>query len=306
MVETPVLFITFVRPEYARQSWDAIKAAKPKKLYFYSNKGRAEKNGEVERNNEIRSYINEIDWDCDLHTFFRDECVDIYTSLWGAMDWLFDNEEQGIVLEEDCVASPTFFTYCDNMLKLYKDNPKVSIISGNNRMPQNNPHGVDCFLSRFGDIYGWASWSDRWHSLDKKMRLWPKNRLKMLRYFGFISGIWYIVWWERMYRILNRFNPWDSIFIYNNMMKGSYALVPVGNLVEDIGRYGAHHATVEMNSTYGMDSAIVDVGEIYLNPQKHDVKLCSSYDRMKFWAICKRDSIYTIKKVYYSLFKKQK
>lgn len=60
MVETPVLFVTFVRPDYARQTWEGIKATKPKTLYFYSNKGRAEKEGEVERNNEIRSYINEI------------------------------------------------------------------------------------------------------------------------------------------------------------------------------------------------------------------------------------------------------
>lgn len=89
MVETPVLFVTFVRPDYARQTWEGIKATKPKTLYFYSNKGRAEKEGEVERNNEIRSYINEIDWDCDLHIFFREECVNVYGSLRGAIDWLF-------------------------------------------------------------------------------------------------------------------------------------------------------------------------------------------------------------------------
>ena len=105
MVETPVLFVTFVRPDYARQTWEGIKATKPKTLYFYSNKGRAEKEGEVERNNEIRSYINEIDWDCDLHIFFREECVNVYDSLRGAIDWLFDNEERGIILEEDCVPS---------------------------------------------------------------------------------------------------------------------------------------------------------------------------------------------------------
>ena len=58
MVQTPVLFITFVRPDYARQTWDGIKAAQPKKLYFYSNKGRADKEGEVNCNNEIRAYIN--------------------------------------------------------------------------------------------------------------------------------------------------------------------------------------------------------------------------------------------------------
>ena len=52
MVKSPILFITFVRPEYARYSWNAIKEAKPEKLYFYSNKGRIDKEGEIEKNNE--------------------------------------------------------------------------------------------------------------------------------------------------------------------------------------------------------------------------------------------------------------
>lgn len=101
MLSTPVLFCTFARPECARQSFNAIKAAKPSVLYFYSNKAREEKPDEVKRNTEIREYIKEIDWDCDLHTWFRDEYVDVYTSLLGAINWVFDNEEQAIVMEED-------------------------------------------------------------------------------------------------------------------------------------------------------------------------------------------------------------
>lgn len=39
-MDTAVLFETFARPQYARQVFDQIKKAKPKKLYFYSNKAR--------------------------------------------------------------------------------------------------------------------------------------------------------------------------------------------------------------------------------------------------------------------------
>lgn len=297
MVETPVLFITFVRPEYARKSWNAIKAAKPKTLYFYSNKGRVDKEGEVERNNEIRAYINEIDWDCDLHTFFRDECVDIYTSLWGAMDWLFDNEEQGIVLEEDCVASLDFFKYCDNMLRLYKDNKDVAIISGNNRTPQYNPKDVDCFLSKYVGIYGWATWSDRWHRLDKEMKYWPQTRSKMIKYFGLLPGCWYLFWWQRMFNKLKSFNPWDSIFAYNNVRFNSFALVPVCNLVEDIGRYGVHHEIIEENESKKMTTKIGIPGSIYENPTKHALSVYRKYERGHFHAIFGRDFSYIFKKV---------
>ena len=128
MVQTPVLFETFVRIDYARKVWDAIKTAQPKKLYFYSNKGRKDIEGEIEKNDEIRSWIKEIDWDCDLHTWFRDECVNQYISLKGAMDWVFSNEEQAIVLEDDCVPSLAFFSYCDQLLEKFKNDKRVWLI----------------------------------------------------------------------------------------------------------------------------------------------------------------------------------
>ena len=146
MVETPVLFITFVRPEYARQTFDAIKLAQPKKLYFYSNKGREEREGEVEKNEIIRSYINEIDWPCELHTWFRDECVNAYDSLRGAITWLFENEETGIVLEEDCVPTLGFFSFVDQLIPKFKDNKDVWYISGDNFYDL-NPSGTDYILA---------------------------------------------------------------------------------------------------------------------------------------------------------------
>lgn len=164
MVETPVLFITFVRSGYARQTWEGIKAAKPKTLYFYSNKGRAEKEGEIERNEEIRSYIQEVDWACDVHTWFRDESVDIYSSLKGAISWLFENEGQGIIIEEDCVPTKAFFSFCDQMIAQYKDNKKVWCISGDNYLNY-QPKNADYFFSHYHFMFGWASWRDRWEQI---------------------------------------------------------------------------------------------------------------------------------------------
>ena len=129
-MDTAVLFETFARPQYARQVFDQIKKAKPKKLYFYSNKARVDRPDEVRNNEEIRSWVKEIDWDCELHTFFREEYVDVYTSVQGAMDWVFENEEQAIVLEDDCVPSVAFFEYCDFFLNKYKEDKSILLPSG--------------------------------------------------------------------------------------------------------------------------------------------------------------------------------
>ena len=68
-MDTAVLFETFARPQYARQVFDQIKKAKPKKLYFYSNKARVDRPDEVRNNEEIRSWVKEVDWDCELTLF---------------------------------------------------------------------------------------------------------------------------------------------------------------------------------------------------------------------------------------------
>lgn len=243
MVNTPVLFETFVRVDYARQVWDAIKAAQPKKLYFYSNKGRAEKEGEIERNNEIRSWVKEIDWDCELHTWFREECVNVYESLRGAIDWLFDNEEQGIILEDDCVPTLGFFSYADQLIEKFKDDKRIWFISGDNFINY-NPGGYDYIFSHHSQIYGWASWRDRWKSID-----WNLSNVE-----HFIEGdyIRYLLPEKKQYRymkarMINRkpwlleTHCWDGIFFYNMLMNNALSIFPRENLVSNIGYVGAHN-----------------------------------------------------------------
>lgn len=261
MVKTPVLFITFVRPEYARPAWEAIKAAQPKTLYFYSNKGREEKTGEVDKNNEIRAYINEINWECDLHTWFRDSCVDVYTSLWGAIDWLFDNEERGIVLEEDVVASMAFFSYCDKMLSLLEFEERVWMISGNNYHPELSPQEYDFFYSKYLSIFGWASWKDRWQRLDRTLSFWPylKKSKQFWTYWSpNIHALIRYHYWNQNYKLLHKRSAWDGIFYCNMLKNNGLIAIPRINLSADIGIVGSHNKCNENNSFSLLDFSIVE------------------------------------------------
>lgn len=248
MVQTPVLYITFARPEYASQSFAAIRKAQPKKLYFYSNKARSDRTDEIKRNEEVRSYVQQIDWDCEVKTWFRDEYVDVFTSIWGAIDWVFDNEKEAIVIEEDVVTSPAFYDYMDTLIEKYRDNRKVWILSGDNATPQYNPSGLSYFPTRFPDIYGWASWSDRWHALDREMKEWPKFR-KSKAYHNYYEN-WLQrklqhIYFNQVYNKRPTYNPWDFIFTYNLALNKAYCLMPFVNMVADIGIVGANHKSSE-------------------------------------------------------------
>ena len=249
MVETPVLFVTFVRPDYARQTWEGIKATKPKTLYFYSNKGRAEKEGEVERNNEIRSYINEIDWDCDLHIFFREECVNVYDSLRGAIDWLFDNEERGIILEEDCVPTKAFFSFVDQMIEKFKEDKRVWCISGDNIIKQ-NPSGYDYMFSHLHAMYGWASWRDRWRMVDWE-HLYIKETIDEHIYYRLFKTKEQAKAKEKalsnMEDMLYRTKCWDYIFGLCMDQYHALTVQPKEHLVKNIGVTGQHHTKAKVS-----------------------------------------------------------
>ena len=249
MVETPVLFVTFVRPDYARQTWEGIKATKPKTLYFYSNKGRAEKEGEVERNNEIRSYINEIDWDCDLHIFFREECVNVYDSLRGAIDWLFDNEERGIILEEDCVPTKAFFSFVDQMIEKFKEDKRVWCISGDNIIKQ-NPSGYDYMFSHLHAMYGWASWRDRWRMVNWD-HLYIKETIDEHIYYRLFKTIEQAKAKEKalsnMEDMLYRTKCWDYIFGLCMDQYHALTVQPKEHLVKNIGVTGQHHTKAKVS-----------------------------------------------------------
>ena len=249
MVETPVLFVTFVRPDYARQTWEGIKATKPKTLYFYSNKGRAEKEGEVERNNEIRSYINEIDWDCDLHIFFREECVNVYDSLRGAIDWLFDNEERGIILEEDCVPTKAFFSFVDQMIEKFKEDKRVWCISGDNIIKQ-NPSGYDYMFSHLHAMYGWASWRDRWRMVNWD-HLYIKETIDEHIYYRLFKTKEQAKAKEKalsnMEDMLYRTKCWDYIFGICMDQYHALTVQPKEHLVKNIGVTGQHHTKAKVS-----------------------------------------------------------
>jgi hypothetical protein len=241
MVKTPVLFTPFARPEYARQTFDAIKKAKPEKLYFYSDKARKDNPEETVKNDLIRSWVKEIDWPCELKTYFREEhSGSVYVSVWDAFSWIFENEEQAIILEEDCVPSQAFFDFCDKLVPMFRDDKRIWVITGNNFIEDYNPHNYDYFFSYFPYMWGWASWRDRWKQVFTGDL--PYDKIKEYRLFDQIYAS------RRAARQALRFTKsiidtksWDYRFQITMKCNGGFGIIPRVNLVSNIGMFGAHN-----------------------------------------------------------------
>lgn len=260
MYKIPVLFETYIRTDTSRKVWEQIKKIKPQSLYFYSNKALENHPEDIEKNNEIRSWIQEIDWSCDVHTFFRDKQVDQYTSLISSKRWLFENEERGVIIEDDCVPSHAFFQFCEYFLEKYKNEKTISFISGNNysqgfKISENQDH----IITRSQLHFGWATWKDRWDNFD--LNLSPSDVINAnsfeIYYPCFYMRWYYKIQFKKLEQFINDTKCWDYIWTLNDIKNNSYVVNPIKNLVRNIGYYGEH--------AKGKDSYMFHIGSMNEN-----------------------------------------
>lgn len=284
---TPVLYITFARPEYARQSWEAIKKAKPSKLYFYSNKARSEKPGEVRRNEEVRSFIEEIDWNCDLQTWFREEYVDVWTSIPGAINWIYESEDRAIVIEEDAVCSVAFFDFCQKMLEKYADDLRVWSIGGSNYVSNKVKHIYDYYYSHHSYITGWASWKDRWQRLDfDNIQARAIAKAKVMESSFCLSGEkkMYSKYLKNDIDRFEKYKCWDGIFNYTCRAQGALTIIPAFHLVKNVGRRGENNKSflpspVYQDINYDKDEYVLKNEPLFMVPNYEFEKELYKYER---------------------------
>jgi len=163
-LHTPVLLLIFNRPEETMRVFNEIRIVAPAKLYIASDGGRNA--DESERIAQLQEQLEKaIDWPCSLKTLYRTTNLGCRAAVSKAIDWFFENEELGIILEDDCLPHPLFFKYCDFHLKENASNWKIASIAGTRMLSSQSPPNGSGQLSPFFACWGWASWRAAWQRL---------------------------------------------------------------------------------------------------------------------------------------------
>lgn len=250
--EQPVLLITFNRPETTRQVFEAIRLAAPARLYIASDGPRAGRPEEAERVEEVRALVHEIDWPCTVQTRFLEENRGCRLAVSSAITWFFEQESEGIILEDDTVPNRSFFAFCERMLDRYRDDHRVYHVSGYQHLPD-IPSGYDYYFSAVPGIWGWASWADRWSTY----------QVDLPRLSAFdpptLSHAAHRRYWDYTFRTVGAVDTWDYQWTYAIMRAGAVAIRPQVNLVTNIG-FGADathttRANAEIAANVGRDIA---------------------------------------------------
>ncbi len=236
MFNTPILYIVFNRLDTVKQTFPQIKKCQPKELYVAADGPRLSKPEEPERCKTVRNWIlSQIDWDCNVHTLFREKNLGCKYGVAGAIKWFFENVEQGIVIEDDIFPAQSFFKFCEQMLEIYKDRNDIGFISGCCAFPALCKKNSDYFLSTIPGVWGWASWKravkdyspDRASLLENEQKkvktiILDKHAEKALLNYSESA-------------VKNEIDTWDYQMVDYMASHGFYTIYPSKSLVRNIG-----------------------------------------------------------------------
>jgi hypothetical protein len=237
-LQTPVLFLVFNRPDTTSQVFEAIRKAKPPRLYVAADGPRVNRAGEAERVAKVRKIATAVDWSCELKTLFRIENVGCQFGPRGGIDWFFDNEEYGIILEDDCLPSQSFFWFCEEMLEQYRDDKSIMAITGTN-ITKGLAFDADYFFSKYALMWGWATWRRAWKKYDPDLAHWNNLRrsgwLKDLN----LGGLAFEYTWKKIFdqtsQLRNDATWWDYQWIYSCWVNSGLTVAPALNLIRNLG-----------------------------------------------------------------------
>ncbi|MCL2844078.1 MAG: 4Fe-4S dicluster domain-containing protein [Chitinivibrionia bacterium] len=276
----PILFCIFAKTETTMKVFNAIKKSKPQKLYISSDGWRENKVGEKENVESLRKAVLEsIDWDCEVHTKFSDKNLGCKQAIETAIDWFFENEEMGIILEDDTLPAPGFFRFCSEILLKYKDDESVFIVKGHNENAKALSANSYYFKDNVGasEMWGWATWKRAWKKHDKSAAQFEKygkicdeykssydfneyiKHTQMLLILTLVEGI-----------LSGKVNSWSYLLKFSVQLNDGLFVLPDCNLVTNIGCASGFTHT---SSEYYLEGTL-PTGEI-LFPLQHPQSLAS-------------------------------
>lgn len=238
MFKIPILLLVWRRPQALLQVINSLRPLGPLNLYVACDGPSTLIGEEADKVNSVRELIErQIDWSCNIRRFYSDYNQGCALGVSRAISWFFDQVEEGIILEDDCVAHPDFFIYCAELLDRYRYDTRVWSISGNNFQRGLWRGDGSYYFSRYSHCWGWATWKRCWQHYDHALIYLPT-----LQASGFLNLLFDDAierkYWSNIWRNLadkNKPDSWAYRWTFACMINGGLTALPNSNLINNIG-----------------------------------------------------------------------
>lgn len=262
MYNTPILFLIFSRPDTTTRVFERIREIKPARLYVAADAPRVGRPEETQRCEETRAIIDRIDWPCELKTLYRDKNLGCKLAVSSAISWFFEQEEYGIILEDDCLPDLSFFPFCEELLIKYKNDERIGHIGGDCFFPELVTQNQSYDFCSFAHIWGWASWRRVWKNYDVHFSYWEKYKDDKNKRNSLFTSLHEKIYFSSSItdaiKGTNGINTWDTQYFFMLRSQHQLCIYPSINLVTNIGIGDTNgtHTTKKNDKVYVTSQAI--------------------------------------------------
>lgn len=231
-----VLFLIFNRPYETYRVFEQIRKAKPSKLFIAADGPRKNNLNDLKLCKDAREIVSKIDWPCTISTRFQENNLGCKMHVSSAISWFFNQVDQGIILEDDCLPDQSFFYFAELMLEKYKNISEIMHINGTNFQFGNKRGDASYYFSRCPHVWGWATWKRAWQQYDVEMNN-LNQYIKSKKIYDLFEKKLSAKFWISLFKHIKskKIDTWDAQWAYTIMKSCSLAVTPNYNLVKNIG-----------------------------------------------------------------------
>ena len=212
-------------------------------LYLTLDFPRSPNTKAIANNHEIRLIAQELNerYPGRVKYHFRDANVGCAASILSSIDWFFQSETEGVILEDDCIPSRDFYTFSEDALTYLKQDSDVLLSCGTQTAPLEITQGIG-FKSSYILTWGWATTATNWNEIKRILTGPKRNSFTSC----FSANIERQYWKEGSRRAQEGFvDVWDTVLVNALQLNSKFAILPGINLVTNIGADSVATHTLE-------------------------------------------------------------
>lgn len=238
----PIALFAFNRPEFVRDVFARVREARPAQLFLCMDGPRPGRADDSARCAEVRQILAGVDWPCEVRRNYAEENLGCRRRMGSGISWVFEQVEEAILLEDDCVPHPDFFRFSAELLDRYRHDTRIGMIAGHIEHFKPINKAESYYFDRFPTIIGWATWRRAWQCFDAELREWPR-----LRETSFLRTLFpteraarhVASFFEGVYA--GRANSWATVWWFSMLRNNLLCVHPSVNLITNVGVYGVHN-----------------------------------------------------------------
>lgn len=247
MDKLPILVLAFNRADHVQKAMEPIRKYQPSRLYLECDGARPHKEGEKEAVEATRKMMLEmVDWPCEVKTLFREENLGCANAVNDAITWFFEQEENGIICEDDIIFSPDFFKLCEELLPRYANEERIMQISARNTSKRTDINNTYVYAQCF-HCWGWATWRRAWKKMDMSMSAVDRvSALYLVKHLGLFRGLMMRKLFVNGRKHLATFSSWATRWYLTILDHDALVICPGVNLAINIGMdVGTHFEALD-------------------------------------------------------------